>query len=144
MIYLKRDEALIPPKVLKVAERARVKLEGLPAVDRPSFIKKKAHIWHAFKRYLSKMSHGKCWYSESIEPQSFSDVDHFRPKLEAKRSDSVTDPGYVWLAFSWANFRFSAERSNRVSKNEETDESEGKGNWFPLLEGSPKATWSDR
>ena len=64
--------------------------------------------------------------------------------MEARRSDSVVDPGYEWLAFSWDNFRYSAQRSNRFSKNEETDENEGKGNWFPLLDGSPKACWENR
>ena len=42
------------------------------------------------------------------------------------------------------NFRLSAQRSNRVNRNEETDENEGKGNWFPLLESSPKACWENR
>jgi len=144
VIYVKRDDGLIPLKIKKVAERAQEKLERLPAADRASFIKRKAHIWHAFRRYLSKMSYGKCWYSESIEPQSFSDVDHYRPKLEAKRSDSETDPGYEWLAFSWSNFRFSAQRSNRPNKNEDTGSTDGKGSWFPLLDGSPRATWGDR
>lgn len=144
MIYIKRNSTLIPEKVLKVAIRAQTELETLPASDRPAFIKKKSHIWRAFARYLSKMSYGKCWYSESPDPQSFFDVDHYRPKLEARRSAEVVDPGYEWLAFSWENFRFSAQRSNRVSKNEETDENEGKGNWFPLLEASPKACWDKR
>jgi len=31
-----------------------------------------------------------------------------------------------------------------VSKNEARDENEGKGNWFPLLETSPKACWENR
>src|SRR5262245_41432348 len=144
MIYVRRDFSLIPKKLLKVAERTQQKLEALPPAERPTFIKKKAHVWRAFARYLSKMSYGKCWYSESLDPQSFFDVDHYRPKLEARRSNDVTDPGYEWLAFSWENFRLSAQRSNRVSKNEETDENEGKGNWFPLLETSPKACWENR
>lgn len=144
MIYVRRDPNLIPEKSLKVAERAQKQLERLPPTQRPAFIKKKSHIWRAFARYLAKMSYGKCWYSESLDPQSFFDVDHYRPKLEAKRSAEVTDSGYEWLAFSWENFRLSAQRSNRISKNEETDENEGKGNWFPLLDGSPKACWDDR
>jgi len=135
---------LIPEKVLRVAERAQQQLEQLPESQRPSFIKKKSHVWRAFARYLAKMSYGKCWYSESPDPQSFFDVDHYRPKLETKRSGDLIDPGYEWLAFSWDNFRLSAQRSNRISKNEETDENEGKGNWFPLLDGSPKACWNDR
>src|SRR5690348_6075059 len=132
MIYVRRDPALIPEKILRVAERAQQQLEQLPPAQRPAFIKKKSHIWRSFARYLAQMSYGKCWYSESPDPQSFFDVDHYRPKLEAKRSVDVTDPGYEWLAFSWDNFRLSAQRSNRVNKNEETEENEGKGNWFPL------------
>ena len=144
MIYVKRDPTLIPGPVLKVAERAQSQLEALPANERAAFIKAKSHVWRAFARYLSKMSYGKCWYSESPDPQSFFDVDHFRPKLEAIRSDSEKDEGYPWLAFSPENFRYTASRSNRPSKNEDTEELDGKGSWFPLLQGSPKASWDDR
>ena len=83
-------------------------------------MKKKSAIWRAFARYLAKMSYGKCWYSESLEPQSFLDVDHFRPKLEAIRSTNEKDDGYRWLAFEWENFRLSASRSNRTNTNEDT------------------------
>jgi hypothetical protein len=144
MIYVRRDSSLIPEKLIKVAKRAQKELETLSGDERPRFIKRKAHVWRAFARHLSKMSYGKCWYSESLDPQSFFDVDHYRPKLEARRSPDATDVGYEWLAFSWENFRYSAQRSNRVSANEETDEVEGKGNWFPLLEDSPKACWDNR
>ncbi|MES2659167.1 MAG: hypothetical protein V4689_11165 [Verrucomicrobiota bacterium] len=114
-------------------------------IERRDFIKKKSHIWRAFGRYLSKMSYGKCWYSESPDPQSFFDVDHYRPKLEAKRSETEVDsPGYEWLAFSWDNFRYAANCSNRVSTNDDTGVVEGKGSWFPLLDGSPKAEWANR
>jgi hypothetical protein len=130
---------------LWIAERAQQGLEALPAGERAEFIKKKSHVWRAFARYLSKMSYGKCWYSESGDPQSFFDVDHFRPKLEACRGEKVVDrPGYEWLAFSWENFRLSSQRSNRQSRDEDTEELSGKGNWFPLLENSPKACWDDR
>lgn len=145
MIYVKRDADLIPAKVLAVAARAQAELEALPANQRRAFIKKKSHIWRAFGRYLSKMSYGKCWYSESPDPQSFFDVDHFRPKLEAKRSDNETDkPGYEWLAFSWENFRYAANCSNRLHANDDTGVVEGKGSWFPLLEASVKASWDNR
>lgn len=43
-----------------------------------------------------------------IAPQSPYDVDHFRPKSEARRSEKVIDEGYPWLAFDWDNFRYSA------------------------------------
>lgn len=144
MIYVKRDSSLIPDKVLKVAERAQEVLEALPEDQRAAFIKKKSHVWGGFSKYLSKMSFEKCWYSESPEVQSFFDVDHYRPKLEVKRSDTETEHGYEWLAFSWENFRLSAQRSNRLSTNEETNETEGKSSWFPLVDGSPKACWDNR
>lgn len=144
MIYVRRDSALIPEKVLKVAERAQAALEALPPAERVAFVKKKAHVWRGFKKYLSKMSYGKCWYSESPDPQSFFDVDHFRPKSEAKRSETATDDGYPWLAFDWDNFRYSAGRSNRLSTDEDTDETAGKSSWFPLIDGSAVACWDDR
>ncbi len=144
MIYVRRDPALIPEKVLKVAERAQQQLEALPPDERSVFIKKKSHIWRAFARYLAKMSYGKCWYSESNDPQSFFDVDHFRPKAEATRENGSKDDGYPWLAFSWENFRYSAQRSNRLSTDEDTEVVVGKGSWFPLMDGSPKACWDDR
>lgn len=145
MILVRRDSAIIPAKLLAVASRAEAKLNQLAPADRPAFIKKKSHIWRNLGRYLSQMSYGKCWYSESPDPQSFFDVDHFRPKLEAKRSDTQTDkPGYEWLAFSWENFRYAAGCCNRVSQNHETGIVEGKGSWFPLLPGSPVATWINK
>lgn len=144
MIYVKRDPAKIPEKLIKVAEKAQATLEALPADQRVAFIKKKSHIWRAFKRYLRSMSYGKCWYSEAMGPQSPYDVDHFRPKSEAQRSETEKDDGYPWLAFDWDNFRYSAERSNRLSTDEETGETFGKSSWFPLVPGSDVACWDNR
>jgi hypothetical protein len=144
VIYVRRDPALIPDKVLRVAGRAQARLEALPPHERVSYIKSKSHVWRSFGRYLAKMSYGKCWYSESLDPQSFFDVDHFRPKAEATRASGEKDDGYPWLAFSWENFRYSSQRSNRHSHAEDTEEVVGKGSWFPLLDGSPVADWGDR
>lgn len=144
MIYVKCDPALVPKKLLDVAARAQLELEAKLPAERKAYIERKAHIWRAFARHLAKMSYGKCWYSESNDPQSFFDVDHFRPKKAAKRLDSSEDDGYPWLAFSLENFRYSAGRSNRLSTDENTDQVVGKGSWFPLLVGSSIATWADR
>ncbi|AZE44501.1 hypothetical protein C4K05_5185 [Pseudomonas chlororaphis subsp. aureofaciens] len=144
MIYIKRDPRLIPEKVLKVAERAQTELEGLVPAKRKDFIEKKAHVWRAFGRYLAKMSYGKCWYSESNDPQSFFAVDHFRPKKEARRTTIEQDDGYPWLAFSLENFCYVAGRSNSLNKDEATEKTVGKGSWFPLLDPSKKANWADR
>lgn len=144
MIFVRRDPRLIPEKVIKVAVRAQQELEAAAPADRKAFIEKKAHVWRAFGRHLAKMSYGKCWYSESNDPQSFFDVDHFRPKKAARRAEGVEDDGYPWLAFSWENFRYSAGRSNRLSTDESTAEVVGKGSWFPLLDGSVHAHWANR
>jgi hypothetical protein len=147
MIFIKRNKDLIPKEVLDAAEQATEDLEKLLLPEeRSAFIKRNGAIWTAFNSYLRKMSIDKCWYSESKPTTQHSrfDVDHFRPKLGAKRSETEKDDGYPWLAFEWTNFRLSAQLSNRLSTNEETDEVEGKGNWFPLLDGSPKATWDNR
>jgi hypothetical protein len=144
LIYVKCDPKLFPKKVLDVAARAQAELEAKPMAERKDFIEKKGHVWRAFGRHLAKMSYGKCWYSESNDPQSFFDVDHFRPKKAAKRANAIEDDGYPWLAFSMENFRYSAGRSNRLSTDEVTEETVGKGSWFPLLDGSPCASWGDR
>lgn len=144
MIFVRRDPALIPEKVLRVAERAQTELEGLLHDQRARYIESKKHVWRAFARHLAKMSYGKCWYSESDCVQSFKDVDHYRPKKQAKRSDKESDDGYPWLAFSWDNFRLAAQRSNQINRDDETEKSVGKGAWFPLIDGSPRATWDDR
>lgn len=144
MIYIKRDATLIPERVLLVAQRAQSALEQVPPEKRKDFIKKKSHIWRGFSKYLAKMSYGKCWYSEAKDAGANFDVDHFRPKAEAKRTVELVDvEGYAWLAFDWENFRLSAQNCNRLNKDD-SGNTVGKGSWFPLLDGSPTAKWNDR
>lgn len=144
MIHIKRDPSLIPAELIQQAQETQRELERLPENERSEFIKSKSAIWRAFRQYLEVMSHRKCWYSESNDPQAFFDVDHFRPKNEAKRAEDQADDGYPWLAFAWENFRYAAQRSNRRSTDEDTEEVVGKGSWFPLVDGSPLATWDNR
>lgn len=145
MIYIKRDISLIPDSVLEAAQKAQNILETLPVEERADFIKKNAQIWRNFSQYLSLMSHGKCWYSECKDAGANFDVDHFRPKAEAKRCSLVTDAdGYAWLAFDWENFRLAAQNTNRLNRDKVAGLTFGKGSWFPLLEGSVKACWDDR
>lgn len=144
MILIKQNIEIIPPKLLEVAHRAQSALEKLPVEERKAFIKKKSHIWRSFSKYLAKMSYGKCWYSEAKDGGANFDIDHFRPKAEAKRADDLIDlEGYAWLAFDWRNFRLSAQNCNRLN-TEDSGRTVGKGSWFPLLNDSPKATWGNR
>lgn len=144
MIYVRRDVTIIPQDVLHAALQAQQELEKLPADERADYIRDHADVWRAFSKHLRRMSYKKCWYSESPEVQSFFDVDHFRPKLRARRSEKVTDRGYEWLAFRWENFRLSAQRSNRLNTNDDTGETDGKGDWFELMDSSPVACWGNR
>ena len=56
MIYVRRDPALIPERVLRVAERAQAQLEAMEPDKRAEFIEKKSRVWRGFARYLAKMS----------------------------------------------------------------------------------------
>lgn len=144
MIYVRQDESKIPKKLLEMASKAQNELEETPPEERKALIKRKARIWRAFASCLATMSYGKCWYSEAKDEQSFFDVDHFRPKQAAKRAEGVEDGGYPWLTFSWENFRYSAGRSNRLSTDEQTQDTVGKGSWFPLFDDSVCANWDKR
>ena len=84
----------------------------------------KAH-WAALKEWLLALSARKCWFSEVRELYSHYDVEHFRPKKEAKELDAGVRDGYWWLAFDYMNFRVCGNVGNRK-----------KGGWFPLKAGS--------
>lgn len=71
------------------------------------------------------MSAGKCWFSEVRELYSHYDVEHFRPKKEAKALIASARDGYWWLTFDYMNFRVCGNVGNRK-----------KGGWFPLKDGS--------
>ena len=58
------------------------------------------------------------------------DVEHFRPKKEAKNLNGVSRDGYWWLAFDYTNFRICGNVGNRK-----------KGGWFPLRAGSLCSTY---
>lgn len=90
-------------------------------------------IWSKIKPLLKELSNGKCWYCEAREERSDNAVDHFRPK-------SI----YPWFACDYENFRYSCTFCNSIRKNPETGESSGKGNHFPLLNGSPALNKTQR
>ena len=90
--------------------------------------------WAELKPWLLKLSAGKCWFSEARELYSHYDVEHFRPKKEARDLKGARPrDGYWWLAFNYTNFRVCGTVGNRK-----------KGGWFPLLPGSPCSTYSDQ
>ncbi|MEC4723280.1 hypothetical protein RY831_29415 [Noviherbaspirillum sp. CPCC 100848] len=89
--------------------------------------------WGKLKPWLLALSGGKCWFSEVRELYSHYDVEHFRPKKEAKMLDSKVRDGYWWLAFEYTNFRLCGNVGNRK-----------KGGWFPLKEESRCSSYTDQ
>lgn len=90
----------------------------------------RAH-WGALKEWLLALSGSKCWFSEVRELYSHYDVEHFRPKKEARALDGTNRDGYWWLAFDYMNFRACGNVGNRK-----------KGGWFPLQQGSLISTYA--
>lgn len=98
--------------------------------ERNALIDKNKPHWDALKPWLLALSDGKCWFSEVRELYSHYDVEHFRPKKEAKALDGIERDGYWWLAFDYMNFRLCGNVGNRK-----------KGGWFPLKQGSLCSTY---
>jgi hypothetical protein len=110
---------------------------------RAALINDNAALWREVKQELSKLFNGKCWYTESKQEGTDTDVDHFRPK---KRVAEVTDktkphPGYWWLAFNLENYRYSCIFANRRRRDVETGETGGKSDHFPLW-SEDKRAWT--
>ena len=100
--------------------------------DRRNFlIDKYRDHWSKLKPWLQALSAQKCWFSEVRDLYSHYDVEHFRPKKEARSLDGTERDGYWWLAFDYMNFRLCGNVGNRK-----------KGGWFPLKTGSPCSTYA--
>lgn len=69
----------------------------------------------------------KCCYCEVVILRPHNDVEHYRPKLVARRAPGSTEThGYWWLAYTWANLLFACPSCNRSKKKD----------LFPLETGS--------
>ncbi|HGE5983844.1 TPA: hypothetical protein ACGGR3_001173 [Vibrio cholerae] len=100
--------------------------------ERNALIDANSAHWGELKQWLLALSGGKCWFSEVRELYSHYDVEHFRPKKEAKALDGTKRDGYWWLAFNYMNFRVCGNVGNRK-----------KGGWFPLKNGSLQSTYTE-
>jgi uncharacterized protein (TIGR02646 family) len=135
MRYINRDvligDAEAQP-LIAAAETARAEIfaETDPG-NRDQLVESHRARWVAFRPHLSRLSHDKCWYTESVNPGTDDDVDHFRPK--GRLADDDTHEGYWWEALNWRNFRLSCHRANRLRVNPNTGKTHGKGDHFPLL-----------
>lgn len=117
--------------------RAETLLARLDAAERPGeraeVIDRHRSHWGGLKDALLALSGGKCWFSEARDCFSHWDVEHYRPKKEARDLDGGRTEGYWWLAFDWTNLRICGNVGNRK-----------KGGYFPLRSDSQRATrWDD-
>lgn len=96
--------------------------------------------WSPVKEYLEATSSRKCWYTESKNPGCLNDVEHYRPKAKVTDGNGHVEHWYWFLVFNPVNYRLSSQISNRLNKNSLLGATGGKGDKFPLLPGSPRAT----
>jgi uncharacterized protein (TIGR02646 family) len=94
-------------------------------------------IWGDLAVALKALSNHKCWYSESKNPASDKNVDHFRPKSRVQ--EDPDHEGYWWLAFNWRNYRLSSQWCNQRRHDKVNKTSGGKWDRFPLCPGSFRA-----
>lgn len=102
-------------------------------VGRNELIEKNSKHWGELKKWLLNRSYNKCWFSEARDIYSHMDVEHFRPKIEAKDIHGMPRDGYWWLAFDYRNFRACGNVGNRK-----------KGGWFPLQADSLVSTYENQ
>jgi hypothetical protein len=136
-IDLEKVEPKIRHLLPGLARAQQAVLAETDPTRRAALIKASSSYWTALRPAFEEISFGKCWYTESKNPGTDDDMDHFRPKTSV---DGVADhPGYYWLAFDWKNFRLSCHRANRLRVNPEGQGTGGKGDQFPLFDPSTRA-----
>lgn len=126
---------------MKKANELKALLLAAPDASARSAILKDNPIWSEIKTELRKISHSKCWYTESIQLGTDVDVDHFRPKkrVAERCAEGDAHPGYWWLAYELANYRYSCIVANRLRRDVETDLIGGKADRFPIADEATRA-----
>jgi hypothetical protein len=144
MRHININDLILPANWVDKANKLNIDLGNAATQEERAKIFENNPIWQELFIPLSNLSRGKCWYSEALEVMSDRDVDHFRPKNEAKNINEIhraDEDGYWWLAYDYENYRFSSQYSNqrRKHKFDKKKETGGKGVYFPLFAGSPVA-----
>jgi hypothetical protein len=129
MIHINYPNGQKPPddKWLQKAQELTDRLKVASGkTERDEIISDNSKMWGEIKEWLETFSHGKCWFSEARDTCSHWQVEHFRPKKEAKDPDR---DGYWWLAFDFRNYRLCGGIVNAK-----------KGTFFPLMPGTLAAS----
>jgi hypothetical protein len=136
MRFINRELALRDPRtadLIATAERLTAELVDLEDAEaRRDLIKRNRAAWTGFRSVFEDIYGRKCWYTESRNPGTDDDIDHFRPKNRV--SESPDHGGYWWESFNWENFRLSSHRANRLRESPESGNVLGKGDHVPLID----------
>lgn len=124
MIHINYPAGKKPPADwLEKAEALTNELKAAPnKAARDKIIDDNAHLWGEIKEWLEGFSNGKCWFSEARDTYSHWQVEHFRPKKQAREPER---DGYWWRAFDYLNYRLCGGVGNAK-----------KGCYFPLQIGT--------
>lgn len=126
MIKVDRSTAPCPQKLREKGQEDLIRLRGMDPVSlKNRDFKRTIYGPPEVKTVLWQMQHGKCCFCEQELESQHSDVEHFRPKAEAKRDGGVKDTGYWWLAYHFENLYFGCRVCNG-----------NKGSHFPLAPGA--------
>lgn len=131
----------VEPLVEKAEEARKATLAEEDAQARRTMIASNREVWVDFRQHFERLYGAKCWYTESKNPGTDDDIDHYRPK--GGLAGVKDHEGYWWEALNWRNFRLSCHRANRLRTNPDTGDVHGKGNWFPLLDEDDRCRDAD-
>ena len=137
MMFINLEDLL--PRIRQLVDKldeaqAEVDKEADPD-KRKELIKNYRQRWVDLRPHMAELSNNKCWYTESKNPGTDDDVDHYRPKNSVHvEAGELPHGGYYWLAFKWWNYRLSCHRGNRRRENPDTGTTGGKGDYFPLVD----------
>jgi uncharacterized protein (TIGR02646 family) len=112
-------------------EIAKLVAEVKKQVLKPSKTDFSDAFWGKLKNILWRAQGRKCCFCEKKVSLGEGDVEHYRPKRDAKCIDNkniVLKNGYWWLAYEWKNFLFVCRTCN-VQKS----------NRFPLIDEARRA-----
>jgi hypothetical protein len=141
MRYIDLDRVLghaAAAELIDAAGKARRTLGEVGSPEtRKELIDAQRSIWVGFRPVFEQTFGQKCWYTESENPGTDNDVDHYRPK--SRVAEDPDHGGYWWEAFQWRNFRYSCHRSNRPRRNPGSGQILGKTDHFPLVD--ERARW---
>ena len=135
MIKIERAE---PPKNTALDNRREEELQRIEKLAETGRLKSSCitELWSQksdprIKEFLYESQCRKCCYCERKLPKGETDVEHFRPKGEVKKTEKKHQ-GYWWLVYSWENLLIACRTCNRK-----------KGTKFPLKDGKKRAYTKD-